>query len=141
VKLDLIDNALPAAFVDDIDDSKPSSVDTLKHLSAEQSLWNELSLMNLVQELLNEADWLDIRGYTHPEIFFSDKERVEEAQSGMVLLDWDTGMDGVAALKETIRIRPDDGIFIITGFDVSSRVSEQVMESFKESAKRIAIFS
>lgn len=139
MNVNIIDNAIPAVAVKGLNDAKPLGFEVLQRLLDEVGDWDEPSLKRLVTELLGETDWIDVRGYTNPEFFFADEKRVQEDEGGMVLLDWDTGMDGVTALRETLKTRPNDGVFIITGFDTSSRVSEQVFENFGAFSKRIEI--
>jgi esterase/lipase superfamily enzyme len=139
MKVNIVDNAIPANRVEGIDDTRPLSVDELAKIVREAP-WDEPDLKNLIAQVVDESEWVDIRGYTNPEFFLADRDRSASEEGGMVLLDWDSGMDGVAALTQTLEGRPRDGIFIITGFDLSSRVSEQVAEHFGDWAQRIAVF-
>jgi esterase/lipase superfamily enzyme len=139
MKVNIVDNAIPANRIEGIDDTRGMSAEELAKL-VRDAPWDEPDLKNLVEQVVEERDWVDIRGYTNPEFFLADRDRSNSDEGGMVLLDWDTGMDGVTALTETLKERPRDGVFIITGFDLSSRVSEQVAEHFGDSAQRIALF-
>jgi esterase/lipase superfamily enzyme len=140
MKVDIVDNAIPAAAEGAIDDTKPMSVDTLAYLADRGDLWDEDSLRKLVNEVLVEREWVDVKGYTRPEFFFGDRERIANEEAGVVLLDWDTGMDGAEALDRTLKERPRDGVFIVTGFDTGSRITQEVAQRFSSSISRIALF-
>jgi esterase/lipase superfamily enzyme len=139
MKVDIVDNAIPAA-VGEMDDTTPLTSDMLAHLADRNELWDEESLRQLVSEVLVEREWVDVKGYTRPEFFFDDRERIADEEAGVVLLDWDTGMDGAEALERTLKERPGDGIFIVTGFDTSSRITQEVSQRFSSSMSRIALF-